>query len=148
MLDIDETYCWRFNNLQSFLIYFDQNNNLDKCFLISPLFFSTKLCEYLLSQGANINAHGFSYLTGTALHTAACHDLIEIAEFLISNSADINARNFEGNTPLHIAASFERREMEKFLISHGADVNLVNYDGLTYDKLHTKKNDWSSNCRI
>ena len=48
----------------------------------------------------------------------------EFVQFLVSEGADVNAKNDSGETPLHFAA--ERRndiENVKFLVSQGADVN-------------------------
>ncbi|EAY07978.1 hypothetical protein TVAG_333030 [Trichomonas vaginalis G3] len=87
---IDVIPCGQSNNLESFLAYFDQTNNIHRCFAYSAMFEIPSLCEYFLSLGTNINIMGEF---GSALHIAAKHNCIEIAEFLISHGAKINNNN-------------------------------------------------------
>ncbi|MFC1761306.1 ankyrin repeat domain-containing protein [Planctomycetota bacterium] len=68
----------------------------------------------------------------TPLHWAGLADSPEVAEFLISNGADVNARAGKGFTTLRTARSLPVIEL---LISRGADINAQDTDlGLT--KLH------------
>jgi ankyrin repeat protein len=46
--------------------------------------------------------------------------LIEIAEILIANGADLNAVDKGGRTPLTRAEDGNHKDMVKLLISHGA----------------------------
>jgi len=62
----------------------------------------------------------------TPLHLAVQNGDQEIVEFLISQGADINARDSEGNTPLLTALAFKKTDTAKFLISEGADVRIKN----------------------
>ncbi|MDH5386401.1 MAG: ankyrin repeat domain-containing protein [Candidatus Aminicenantes bacterium] len=62
----------------------------------------------------------------TPLHLAVQNGNQEIVEFLISQGADINARDSEGNTPLLTALAFKKTETAKFLLSKGADVRIKN----------------------
>ena len=67
----------------------------------------------------------------TLLHEAASDGHKEIAELLISNGADVNAKiergvspsPFTGDSPLHGAAQNGHKEIAELLISNGADVN-------------------------
>ena len=56
---------------------------------------------------------------------------IDPAEFLISNRADVNARDWGGETPLHEAVELGEIEIVKSLISKGADASARNQDGET-----------------
>ena len=71
----------------------------------------------------------------TPLHLATLCNYKDIVELLISNGADVNAKDDNGCAPLFGAVfDFEagdRRETVKTLIAHGADVNTVDTDGLT-----------------
>ena len=55
----------------------------------------------------------------TPLHEASNK---EIAEILLANNANVNARA-KGITPLHVAASVNDNDVSKILIINGADIN-------------------------
>ena len=54
-IDIDLEICGDHKNLESFLVYFDPTNDINKCFVYSPMFNIPSLTEYFLSHGANVN---------------------------------------------------------------------------------------------
>ncbi|EAX99996.1 hypothetical protein TVAG_029010 [Trichomonas vaginalis G3] len=54
-IEIDLNKCGIYNNLESFLVYFDQTNDFNKCFVYSPIFNIPSLLEYFLSHDAYIN---------------------------------------------------------------------------------------------
>lgn len=58
----------------------------------------------------------------TALHEAARHSHIEIADYLLSMRADLNAQTFHGATPLYEAEKYNGRDstMVRYLLSMGA----------------------------
>ncbi|MBQ6470933.1 MAG: ankyrin repeat domain-containing protein, partial [Victivallales bacterium] len=53
------------------------------------------------------------------------------AELLLEYGADVNGRDFNGQSPLHYAASKGNIEMIDFLIAHGAEINLADKHGFT-----------------
>jgi ankyrin repeat protein len=55
----------------------------------------------------------------TPLHLAAQLGSKEIAEILIFNGANVNAKTKSGTTPLHAAAREGHKEIENLLIKHG-----------------------------
>ncbi|EAY22533.1 hypothetical protein TVAG_035560 [Trichomonas vaginalis G3] len=128
-IEIDLENCGIYNNIESYLVYFDQTNDINKCFVCSPIFNIRSLIEYFLSHGENINEKDKD--GETALHKAAQYDRKEIAEFLISHGANINEKDEDGETALHKAARYDSKEIAEFLISHGANINEKNNDGET-----------------
>ena len=60
---------------------------------------------------------------GTALVHAAQYGHKEIADLLIANGANVNAKNESSFTPLHGAAMLGYMEITELLITNGADVN-------------------------
>lgn len=75
-----------------------------------------EIVKLLLSKGADVNK-GFYGIT--PLHLAAFEGNTGFAEYLISQGADVNARDNNGSTPLHIAASNNDMNMAEFLLSKG-----------------------------
>ncbi|EAX97922.1 ankyrin repeat protein, putative [Trichomonas vaginalis G3] len=163
-LKIDLDCCCSYNNIQAFLIYLEQTNDINTCFAYSPIFCLLPLLEYFILNGAIINArnqYGYTPLHYAArdnnkklvellishgadvniiriasklLHHAIRKNYIEVAEILISHGADVNAKNQHGYIPLHYAASKNHKEIAKLFISHGADVNAKNL--YEYTPLH------------
>ncbi|EAY00020.1 hypothetical protein TVAG_029240 [Trichomonas vaginalis G3] len=119
MIHLNE--CGIYNNLESFLVNFDQTNDIDKCFVFSAMFNNPSLCEYFLSLGANINEK--NKYRQTALHYAVQNNSKETIELLISHGANINKKKQDRQTALHIAAENNSREIAELLISHGAKIN-------------------------
>jgi ankyrin repeat protein len=75
-----------------------------------------------LAAGADVNAGGV--FGTTPLHLAAWLGHKEIAELLITNGTDVNAKKaVEGETPLHEAAIEGHKEIAELLIVNGANVN-------------------------
>ena len=54
-----------------------------------------------------------------------------MAELLIANGADVNAKDIDGWTPLRKAAFYGHREIVELLIANGADVNAKDDEGRT-----------------
>ena len=78
----------------------------------------------------------------TPLHIAAARNSLAVAEFLLQNGADINAKNYyNGLTPLHIATMRNVVEAAEFLLHNGADADAKNYhDELTPLHIATMRN--------
>ena len=67
--------------------------------LSATLYDQVKMTEFLIQNGADVNAKGDD--GGTALHAAAFLGQYEIAKLLIQNGADVDARNNEGETVIN-----------------------------------------------
>ncbi|EAX97943.1 hypothetical protein TVAG_316080 [Trichomonas vaginalis G3] len=80
-LEIDLLNCGIYKNLESFLVYFDQTNDISKCFIYTVMFDTPSLCEYFITHGANIKEKDND--GHTALHIAAQYNHKEIAKLLI-----------------------------------------------------------------
>ncbi|EAX93107.1 ankyrin repeat protein, putative [Trichomonas vaginalis G3] len=128
-LEINLFDCGEHKNLESFLVYFDQTNDISKCFVNSAMFNIPSLCEYFLSNGANINEKREYILT--ALHIAAQRNNKEVVEILLSHGANINVKDGMEETALHKAANRNSKETTKVLLSHGANINEKNNNGKT-----------------
>lgn len=64
----------------------------------------------------------------TPLHWAAAKD---IAELLLANKAEVNAKDNRGDTPLHSAAFNGHKDVAELLLSVGAAVTAIDIDGKT-----------------
>ena len=75
----------------------------------------------LLTKGADVTALG-GWRAETALHSAVRSRSVgkEIIEVLLDKGVDINARDFEGQSPLDIAINQNRKEIIDLLIEKGA----------------------------
>ncbi|EAY16012.1 hypothetical protein TVAG_262620 [Trichomonas vaginalis G3] len=120
-IKIDLEYCGKFNNLDAFLVYYDQTNDIQGCFAYSIKFGIPSLCEYFLLHGANIDEN-YKY-EGTALQIAARNNSKEITGVLLLHGANVNKKEFYGYTVLHYAAINNCTEIAELLISYGANVN-------------------------
>ncbi|EAY01617.1 ankyrin repeat protein, putative [Trichomonas vaginalis G3] len=126
-LIIDLYDCESYNNLDSFLVYYDQMHDLNSCFVKSACFNIPSLCKYFLSHGANIDVKNM--IGETALHIAAINNSKETAELLIKNGADIYIKDMYCETALYYAVINNCKETVELLITNGANVNNKNKNG-------------------
>lgn len=59
----------------------------------------------------------------TALHRAAYNGRLEVAEFLLSAGAKVDARTIDGWQPLHCTCRWNKTEVASLLLQNGADIN-------------------------
>ena len=81
-----------------------------------------------LAAGADVNT---KFKEMTPLQYASYQGQKEVAELLIINGANINAKKENGLTALHLAAMKEITEIAKLLIENSADVNVKDKRGYT-----------------
>ena len=91
--------------------------------------FSTDIryVRLILLLGADINKpglNGISPLIASSFNSKMC-------SFLLSQNANINQQDDDGNTALHLAAYNKQTESVKILINAEVDVKIRNKDGLT-----------------
>ena len=102
--------------------------------------------KHWLTEGANVNVKDTDYRGETPLQYATQEGHKEVAEFLISNGADVNAKVFgNGETPLQYAAQGGHKEIAEQLIANGADVNAMSVHGTPLDGLSNMAKPKSSN---
>jgi hypothetical protein len=66
---------------------------------------------------------------GTRLHWAALKGHADVAELLLANHADVNARANSARTPLYLAALKGHKDVTELLFANHADVNAKDNDG-------------------
>ncbi len=90
-----------------------------------------EIVEFLLAQGADVNAVSRNEFRYTALTGAVSGGHTEIVRVLVANGANVNHRYAGGFTPLIEAAASGNADIVKVLLDHGADVNAKTEDGRT-----------------
>lgn len=96
--------------------------------------------EFLIEEGADLNAIARNETGFTALTGAVSQNLNEIAKLLVEKGADVNHRYEAGFTPLMHAAYAGNLELATLLLEHGADPNASNSDGKTALSFALEKN--------
>jgi len=86
------------------------------------------LVEWLVAQGANINAVDTYQRTPLHHRSASWKGGVDL---LLSLGADIEARDYQGHTPLHAAADSHKSESIRALLRKGADPNAKSNNGST-----------------
>ena len=82
-----------------------------------------------LASGADVNAKKMHVML-TPLHFAAQNNSREVAQLLVAEGADINAKDHGGWTPLYNALWRGHKEMVELLIAEGTDVNAKDIMGV------------------
>jgi len=103
-----------------------RNENDESVLMLAALKGFLPLVKQLVDKDADVNKPGW-----TPLHYAASGGHVSIVEFLLVNSAYIDAESPNGTTPLMMAAMYGSPESVKVLIQAGADLNIKNQLGLT-----------------
>jgi ankyrin repeat protein len=98
------------------------------------------IIEMLINAKSDLKATDTEF-KNTALHTAALMGFKDICALLITNKAEVNAKNLMQKTPLHLAATgfyplkstFEPKLVEtaQLLVENGADLQAIDVNGNT-----------------
>jgi len=97
-----------------------------------------KTAEYLLNEGADVNAKNNE--GSTALILAAQLNKKDIVELLLNKGADVHATNLNGYTALMLAAAKGQGDVICPLMRKGADMNAKGSDGNTALQYATQNN--------
>ena len=98
---------------------------------LASYFGHLSLVKFLLEEGADPNITSNNQLNVAPIHSACAISDIEIAELLIENGANVNAKQTQGVTPLHSAANNGKTLLVMLLIKKGAVVNAKMDNGQT-----------------
>jgi uncharacterized protein len=120
--------------------------NLNKELGHAAFFGHWKVCDFLISNGADVNAH-VDVTSETPLHSALAKAgrpyYFYTVKLLIDKGADVNAKTIpgletgafmrdvrtKGETPLHRAAAYADEKTIAYLIEHGADKEAKDANG-------------------
>jgi uncharacterized protein len=95
----------------------------------------------LIERGAEVDAFGRGWMTGTAMHSAVSRLQSDVVRILLEAGANPNVRQSAGWTPLHAAAMNGDVTSVELLLASGADPTATNDEGRSVIDLATEKGD-------
>jgi uncharacterized protein len=104
--------------------------------------------ELLIQRGAEVDAFGRGWMTGTAMHSAVSRLHSHVVRILLEAGANPNVRQSAGWTPLHAAAANGDLASVDLLLDAGADFTATNDEGRSVGDLATESGDESTADRI
>ena len=102
----------------------------------------------LLSRSPSVLNESEKKLGWTGLYCSVMCGHIEIAKYLISNSANVNIQNRMGETPLHQAIECRNMKITKLLLKSGSDPNIQQNDGETPLHMATSQLNFKAVCLL
>lgn len=102
----------------------------------------------ILEHGAEVDAFGRGWMTGTALHSATSRSRTAVTQLLLEAGANPNARQSQGWTPLHSAAHNGDAAGCALLLDAGADAAATNDEGRSVLELAEERGDAGTIERI
>jgi ankyrin repeat protein len=98
---------------------------------LAAFFATPEAATLLVRRGADPDALGTGWMTGSALHSAASARHADTVGILLETGADPDLRQSGGWTALHAAAHNGDGESVELLLSRGARRDVTNDDGRT-----------------
>ena len=102
----------------------------------------------LIERGAEVDAFGRGWMTGTALHSAASRLQSDLVRILLEAGANPDVRQSAGWTPLHAAAMNGDLTSVGLLLAAGADPAAANDEGRSVADLASESGDEATIERI
>ena len=102
----------------------------------------------LIDRGAEVDAFGRGWMTGTPVHSAVSRKHAEVVRILLDAGANPNVRQSAGWTPLHAAAMNGDLTSVELLLAAGADPNATNEEGRSVTDLANESGDDATADRI
>jgi len=102
----------------------------------------------LIERGAEVDAFGRGWMTGTAMHSAVSRLQSDVLRILLDAGANPNVRQSAGWTPLHAAAMNGDLASVELLLASGADPAATNDEGRSVIDLATESGDQATADRI
>ena len=102
----------------------------------------------LIERGAEVDAFGRGWMTGTALHSAASRLQSDVVRILLDAGANPDVRQSAGWTPLHAAAMNGDLASTEALLGAGADPAAENDEGRSVADLASESGDDATIARI
>jgi uncharacterized protein len=104
--------------------------------------------ELLIERGAEVDAFGRGWMTGTAMHSAVSRLHADVVRILLEAGANPNVRQSAGWTPLHAAAANGDLTSVDLLLDADADLTATNDEGRSVSDLATESGDEATADRI
>lgn len=102
----------------------------------------------LIERGAEVDAFGRGWMTGTAMHSAVSRLQSDVVRILLEAGANPNVRQSAGWTPLHSSAANGDVASVELLLASGADPTATNDEGRSVIDLATERGDDATLDRI
>jgi ankyrin repeat protein len=102
----------------------------------------------LIERGAEVDAFGRGWMTGTAMHSAVSRLQSDVVRILLEAGANPNVRQSAGWTPLHAAAMNGDLTSIELLLASGADATATNEEGRSVIDLANESGDEPTADRI
>jgi ankyrin repeat protein len=102
----------------------------------------------LVDRGAEVDAFGRGWMTGTPMHSAVSRKHADVVRILLDAGANPNVRQSAGWTPLHAAAMNGDLTSVELLLAAGADPTATNEEGRSVTDLANESGDDATAERI